>query len=113
MKIAIIDADFLGRMKHRFSNLACEKISAYWKGRGVYVELKLNYKNLDRYGEVLSSKVFTDIWIPEWISEKVDINSCEVNLSSNIHVSSTGFFFANAPNLDYGDRISYARLSSL
>ena len=29
--IAIIDADLLGRKKHRFPNLACMKISGYWK----------------------------------------------------------------------------------
>ena len=29
MKIGIIDADLLGRKKHRFPNLACEKISGY------------------------------------------------------------------------------------
>lgn len=29
MKIGIIDADLLGRQKHRFPNLACEKISGY------------------------------------------------------------------------------------
>lgn len=101
MKIAIIDADLLGRTKHRFPNLACEKISAYWKDRGADVELKLDYDNLDRYDEVFISKVFTDTWVPEWISEKVDMDSCEVNLPPNIHVGGTGFFFANAPNLDY------------
>lgn len=101
MKIAIIDADLLGRTKHRFPNLACEKISAYWKDRGADVKLKLNYDNLERYDEVFISKVFTDTWVPEWISEKVDMDSCEVNLPSNIHVGGTGFFFANAPNLDY------------
>ena len=31
MKIGIIDADLIGRSKHRFPNLACEKISGYWK----------------------------------------------------------------------------------
>ena len=31
MKVAIIDADLIGRKKHRFPNLVSEKISAYWK----------------------------------------------------------------------------------
>lgn len=31
MKIAIVDADLIGHDKHRFPNLACEKISGYWK----------------------------------------------------------------------------------
>ena len=33
VKVAIIDADLLGRTKHRFPNLVCEKLSAYWKER--------------------------------------------------------------------------------
>jgi len=39
--IAIIDADLIGRKKHRFPNLACEKISAYFKDKGEHVVLKL------------------------------------------------------------------------
>jgi len=31
MKIGIIDADLIGRKKHRFPNLASMKISAYHK----------------------------------------------------------------------------------
>ena len=34
MKVAIIDADLIGRKKHRFPNLVSEKISAYWKEKG-------------------------------------------------------------------------------
>lgn len=41
MKICIIDADLIGRKKHRFPNLVCEKISAYWKEKGAEVTLKL------------------------------------------------------------------------
>lgn len=99
MKVAIIDADLLGRTKHRFPNLVCEKLSAYWKGRGAEVELKLNYENLQEYDEVFISKVFTDTWVPEWIAKSVDMDSCEVTLPENIHVGGTGFFFAHAPNL--------------
>ena len=58
--IAIIDADLLGRNKHRFPNLACEKISGYWKEKGAIVELKLDYENLDLFDDVFISKVFTD-----------------------------------------------------
>ena len=39
MRVAIIDADLLGRRKHRFPNLVSEKISSYWKEQGVEVEL--------------------------------------------------------------------------
>ena len=31
MNIAIIDADLIYRKKHRFPNLACMKLSAYYK----------------------------------------------------------------------------------
>lgn len=99
MKIAIIDADLLGRAKHRFPNLVCEKISAFWKEKGAEVELKLDYDNLDEYDEVFISKVFTDTWVPEWISNGVDMDNVEVKLPENIHVGGTGFFFAHAPNL--------------
>ena len=53
MKIAIIDADLIGRQRHRFPNLACEKISGFWKEQGAEVELKLDYENLDSYDQVL------------------------------------------------------------
>lgn len=100
MKVAIIDADLLGRTKHRFPNLVCEKLSAYWKERGAEVELKLNYEELEKYDEVFISKVFTDTWVPNWILEKVDMDAGTADLPSNIHVGGTGFFFAHAPNLD-------------
>ena len=99
MKVAIIDADLLGRAKHRFPNLACEKISAFWKAKGADVELKLDYDNLDEYDEVFISKVFTDTWVPDWIANGVDMDKVEVSLPKNIHVGGTGFFFAHAPNL--------------
>ena len=43
MEIAIIDADLIGRKKHRFPNLACMKLSGYHKGLGYTVELKLDF----------------------------------------------------------------------
>ena len=43
MKIAIIDADLIGRKKQRFPNLACEKISGYYKDKfNAEFELKLD-----------------------------------------------------------------------
>lgn len=101
MKICIIDADLIGRKKHRFPNLVCEKISAYWKEKGAEVTLKLNYNSLDSFDEVYISKVFTDTIVPSWIEEGVDMDAVKVNLPSNIHVGGTGFFFAKAPNLPY------------
>ena len=46
------------------------------------------------------AKVFTDTWVPKWIQESVNMDTGEANLPENIHVGGTGFFFANAPNLD-------------
>ena len=34
MKIAIIDADLIGRKNHRFPNLVCMKLSGYYKEMG-------------------------------------------------------------------------------
>lgn len=100
MKVGIIDADLLGRKKHRFPNLVCEKISAYWKEKGADVHLKMDYENLDEFERVYISKVFTDTWVPEWIQENVSMDTCETNLPENIYVGGTGFFFAHAPNLE-------------
>lgn len=46
LNIAIIDADLIGRNKHRFPNLACMKISGYYKENGDQVTLIYDYKNL-------------------------------------------------------------------
>lgn len=88
MKVGIIDADLIGRKKHRFPNLVSEKISAYWKERGAEVELKLDYEDLDSYDHVYISKVFTDTPFPKNIVE-----------SDRIHMGGTGFYFDKAPNL--------------
>ena len=99
MKVAIIDADLIGRKKHRFPNLACEKISAFWKDKGAQVTLKLDYDNLELYDRVYISKVFTDTPVPQWIQDGVNMDLVKVNLPSNIYVGGTGFFFDKAPNL--------------
>lgn len=46
MKIAIIDADLIGRDKHRFPNLVCMKLSGYYKEFGHDVKLITDYKDL-------------------------------------------------------------------
>ncbi len=99
MKVAIIDADLIGRKKHRFPNLVCEKISAYWKKKGAKVTLKLDYLDLDNYDEVFISKVFTDTLVPEQIQAGVNMDKVKSTLPSNIHVGGTGFFFDKAPDL--------------
>lgn len=88
MKIGIIDADLLGRNKHRFPNLVCEKISGYWKDKGAEVELLLDYNWTDDYDHIYVSKVFTDTPVPEWLKE-----------TEKVHIGGTGFYFDKAPNL--------------
>lgn len=65
MRIAIIDADLVGRKKHRFPNLACMKLSGYYKAQGDEVILKIDYESLDEIDRIYLSKVFTDTKIPE------------------------------------------------
>ena len=69
--IGIVDADLIGRKKHRFPNLACMKISSYYKQRGENVQLLLDYHNLNQYDKVYVSKVFTDTPIPKLISNNI------------------------------------------
>ncbi|MDP4152576.1 MAG: hypothetical protein Q8865_03920 [Bacillota bacterium] len=88
MKIGIIDADLLGRDKHRFPNLVCEKLSGYWKEKGAEVYLLLDYNWSDDFDHVYISKVFTDTTMPEWLEE-----------TEKVHIGGTGFYFDKAPNL--------------
>lgn len=90
--VAIVDADLIGRKKHRFPNLACMKISGYIKSQNNKVTLITDYKQLKTniYDKVYASKVFMDTYIPEWV----------VNLP-NINYGGTGFFYDKAPNLPY------------
>ena len=95
MKIAIFDADLIGREKHRFPNLACEKISGYWKEKGAVVELCTYFPSIaewkswkKEYDEIYISKVFTDTPVPDYIKE-----------SKHVHMGGTGFYFDKAPNL--------------
>ena len=88
MKIAIIDADLISRNKHRFPNLACMKISGYYKALGNTVQLKINYEDLNQYDKVFISKVFTD----------TSINSDVLTLP-NVEYGGTGFFYDKAPKL--------------
>lgn len=88
MNVAIIDADLIGLKKHRFPNLACMKISGYYKEIGCKVELKTDYENIDSYDKVFISKVFTDTPIDEEL----------LNLP-NVEYGGTGFYYDKAPNL--------------
>ena len=88
MRIAIIDADLISRKRHRFPNLACMKISGFYKEQGADVELRLNYDDINQFDKVFISKVFTDTFIPEGVLSE-----------SNVEYGGTGFFFDKAPNL--------------
>jgi hypothetical protein len=90
MNVAIIDADLIGRTKHRFPNLCCEKLSAYYKQQGNNVILKTDYNKLDQYDLITVSKVFTDTVIPNEA----------LNLPNAIY-GGTGFYFDKAPSLPY------------
>lgn len=106
--IAIIDADIVGKKKHRFPNLCCMKISAYHKKLGDIVILKTDYNYLDVFDKVYISKVFTDTEIPGEPDDKSQKN-CE-NIAEwyanneflkqpNIEYGGTGFFYDKAPPL--------------
>lgn len=127
MKIAVIDADLLGRRRHRFPNLVCEKISGYYKqvvklppGN---VILKTDYEHLEEFDRVFIAKVFTDTPVPEWLQHvsqpkellirvgRPDAGALpvekwlektvgyKINGKIPVNVGGTGFFFDRAPNL--------------
>lgn len=88
MKIAVIDADLLGRRRHRFPNLACMKLSGYHKAQGDTVTLGLAYDGLDAFDRVYISKVFTDTPVPRDVLER-----------DTVSFGGTGFFYDKAPPL--------------
>lgn len=90
MTIGIIDADLIGRSKHRFPNLACMKISSYYKAQGHDVTLLTSYDDIEIYEKVFISKVFTETAIPDGV----------LNLSWVEH-GGTGFYYDKAPPLPY------------
>lgn len=65
VKVGIIDADLLEKNRHRMPNLACMKISSYHKQMGDQVELLTDYSNVQEFGRVYLSKVFTGTRCPE------------------------------------------------
>ena len=69
MNIAIIDADLIGRKSHRFPNLACMKLSAYYKTSKNNVVLEKNYDNLYNYDKILISSTsnFSNVQQPHMV----------------------------------------------
>lgn len=90
MNIAIIDADLIGRQKHRFPNLVCMKLSTYYKQHKNNVTLKTDYDDLAAYDKIFISKVFTDTIVPDGV---IDL--------PNVEYGGTGFYYDKAPKLPY------------
>lgn len=88
MKVGIIDADLLGRKRHRFPNLVCMKLSGYHKILGDDVRLLCGYGGLESYDRIYLSKVFTDTPVPE-----------SVLRLPNVEYGGTGFYYDRAPAL--------------
>lgn len=90
MKIGIIDADLMNKNRNRFPNLACMKISGFYKAQGHDVELLTDYDHVSAYDRVFISKVFTDTAVP-----------AEVLELPHVEYGGTGFFYDKAPPLPY------------
>lgn len=88
MHIAIIDADLVGRKRHRFPNLVCMKLSGYHKEISDEVVLKTDYTDLETFDKVYIAKVFTDTEIP-----------AAVLSLPNVEYGGTGFFYDKAKPL--------------
>lgn len=90
MRIGIVDADLIGRKKHRFPNLACMKISGFHKDIGDSVDLLTDYDSIRMYDKVYISKVFTDTPVPDGILSL-----------DNVSYGGTGFFYDKSPKLEH------------
>ena len=102
-KLGIIDADLLDNGT-RHPNLACMKISAYYKSQGWHVELLEDYDNLDKYDLVTISRVFSFTKIPNCIYKRgicKDPLHPELSLKKNIRIGGTGFYYEKAPDLPH------------
>lgn len=98
MKIGVIDAEIIHNGNHRFPNLACMKISSFYKNKGDDVSLIYDYTFLNenklfnnkKYDKVFISKVFTETEVPSWV----------LNLK-NVEYGGTGFFYDKTEPLHY------------
>jgi len=90
LKIGIIDAEIIGKNKHRFPNLCSMKISMFHKNKGDNVSLLLSYDDISQHDQVYISKVFTKTQVPD-----------EVLSLDNVKYGGTGFFYDNAPPLPF------------
>lgn len=107
MNVGIIDAEIIGKAKHRFPNLACMKISSWYKSQGDNVKLCLSYEDIEQFDKVFISKVFvkTDIPMEDKSIEKTELNCAEYYANNpflknkKIEYGGTGFFYEKAPKL--------------
>lgn len=90
MKIGIIDADLCYKVRHRFPNLACMKLSAFHKQQGDTVVLITQPAETicNAFDRLYVSKVFTDTALPEWLAQH-----------PKAIYGGTGFFYDKAPPL--------------
>ena len=88
MNIAVIDADLIGRKRHRFPNLVSMKLSGYHKAKDDEVTLKTDYNSLESFDKVYIAKVFTDTQIPDAVLSL-----------PNVEYGGTGFFYEKAEPL--------------
>lgn len=108
MKVGIIDAEIIGKNKHRFPNLVCMKLSSYHKTLGNNVTLLTSYDNVDKYDTVYLSKVFIKTEIPNEPDDKLLKTEATIGEyykdnpflhKPNIEFGGTGFFYEKAPKL--------------
>lgn len=110
MKIGIIDAEIMGKSKHRFPNLVSMKLSNYYKQKNHEVKLLLNYNQINNYDKVFISKVFIKTEIPCEPKDKTlktEDNIIEFYKDNEflknpkIEYGGTGFYYDKAPKLSY------------
>ena len=103
MKIGIIDADILDNGT-RHPNLACEKMSGYYKEQGHDVKLITDYGTINDYDRVYMSCVFDFTNIPlEGFGNNHDHPDMGVisRLYPNLSIGGTGFFWKDADDLPH------------
>lgn len=125
MKIAIIDADLIGRPKHRFPNLASMKISGYYKELGNEVKLITDYRDLFSQYIELPNNIIPDFEFvlidninkkhiryykeQDIVFDKIFISKVftdtpvplQINKISNVEYGGTGFNYDKAEHLPY------------
>lgn len=108
INIGIIDAEIIGKNKHRFPNLVSMKLSAYHKQKGDNVSLLLSYDEVDNYDLVYVSKVFIKTEIPCEPKDKtlkteatiVEFYKDNSFLKKpNVKFGGTGFYYEKAPKV--------------